>query len=107
MVVIDYYPRDYRLRARGHAGSGDPGRDLVCAGVSALVLTLRENLLALEGQGKLSLKVLAAELGAAQFWCRPEAGEEQAVAGVFETVVRGMKLLERLFGDFVVVRKHG
>ena len=22
MVVIDYYPRDYRLRARGHAGSG-------------------------------------------------------------------------------------
>ena len=36
------------LRLRGHAGSGEPGHDLICAGVSALVLALREELLHLE-----------------------------------------------------------
>ena len=35
----------HSLRVRGHAGSGEPGRDLICAGVSALVLALREELL--------------------------------------------------------------
>ena len=44
MIRAEYVPREHTLLVRGHAGSGDPGRDLVCAGVSALVLALREEL---------------------------------------------------------------
>lgn len=106
MVIIEYFPEDYRLRARGHAGSGDPGRDLVCAGVSALVLTLRENLLELQKTGGVTLRVLAAELGAAQFWCEPAQGKEERLRLVFETVVTGFDLLERLFGDYVTVERR-
>jgi len=107
MVTVDYYPREYRFQARGHAGSGDPGRDLVCAGVSALVLTLRENLLAMERRGALRLRVLAAELGAAQFWCEPLPGHEGETERLFDTVVMGLNLLQRLFGDCVQVSCHG
>lgn len=46
MVNIEF--RDYgwggELTARGHAGSGEYGQDAVCAGVSALLVTLARRL---------------------------------------------------------------
>lgn len=39
-VTYDGYSK---VEVRGHARSGPKGRDLVCAGVTTLVLTLREN----------------------------------------------------------------
>lgn len=46
MVEIEF--RDYgwggELTARGHAGSGEYGQDAVCAGVSALLVTLARRL---------------------------------------------------------------
>ena len=46
MVDIEF--RDYgwggELTARGHAGSGEYGQDAVCAGVSALLVTLARRL---------------------------------------------------------------
>ena len=104
MVRIAYIPDQYRLIARGHAGSGEPGHDLVCAGVSALVLALREKLNQMEKAGLIRLKVAAAELGAAQFWCSPEKGSEELLAAVMDTVVGGMALLQKLFGEFVELR---
>ena len=92
------------LRLRGHAGSGEPGRDLICAGVSALVLALREELLHLEGQGALRLRTLRLEPGDAEIRCEPVPGREEAVKVAFDTVLRGLRLLERLFGEYVEVR---
>ncbi|MCL6548747.1 MAG: ribosomal-processing cysteine protease Prp [Alicyclobacillus sp.] len=40
MIVLDVYERDggiVRFSVRGHAGYGKPGKDVVCAAVSALV----------------------------------------------------------------------
>lgn len=42
-MIYVTYDGGSRLEVRGHARSGPKGRDLVCAGVTALVLTLREN----------------------------------------------------------------
>ena len=42
--MIRAVAEEFGIRLRGHAGSGEPGRDLICAGVSALVLALREGL---------------------------------------------------------------
>lgn len=104
MVKIRYDPQAYRLTARGHAGSGDPGQDLVCAGVSALVLALREMLLRMEKKGQVQLKVLSTELGSAQFWCAPAPGCQEQLRCVFETVVSGMALMHCLFADYVQLR---
>ena len=92
------------LRLRGHAGSGEPGRDLICAGASALVLALREELLHLEEQGALRLRTLRLEPGDAEIRCDPVPGREEAAKTAFDTVLRGLRLLERLFGEYVEVR---
>jgi len=40
--MIDVYVDLERVTVTGHAGAGPPGHDIVCAGVSALFLTLAE-----------------------------------------------------------------
>lgn len=100
MIRAEYNPREYSLQVQGHAGSGDPGRDLVCAGVSALLLALREELLALEDVGKLSIRRLRLEPGYADI----RAGGDEAEL-VYDTVVRGLELLGKLFGEFVEVHR--
>ena len=94
----------FALRLRGHAGSGEPGQDLICAGASAPVLALREELLHLEDEGALRFRTLRLEPGDAEICCDPAPGEEETVRVAFDTVVRGLRLLERLFGEHVEVR---
>ena len=93
----------HSLRIRGHAGSGEPGRDLICAGVSALVLALREELLHLEHKGALRFRTLRLEPGDAEILCDVAPEGEAAVTTAFDTVFRGLRLLERLFGEHVQV----
>ena len=95
----------FALRLRGHAGSGEPGRDLICAGVSALVLALREELLYLEDAGDVRILSLRLEPGDAEVRCAPAEGKEAQLEAVFDMVLRGLMLLERLFGGYVRVRK--
>lgn len=40
MISIEYCPDTYTIKARGHAGYAPRGEDIVCAGVSTLILTL-------------------------------------------------------------------
>jgi len=56
MVEVRYRPYEPSLAVAGHAGAGAMGRDLVCAAVSALVLTMLENLpgYAKSGQARFS-----------------------------------------------------
>ena len=104
MIRVEYNPRANSLLVQGHAGSGEAGRDLVCAGVSALLLALREELLALEEEGKLSVRRLQLEPGFADLRCVP-AGDPELPGLVYDTVVRGLELLQRLFGEFVEVNR--
>ena len=76
MIRAEYVPHEHTLLVRGHAGSGDPGRDLVCAGVSALVLALREELLQLEEEGMVNIRRLQLEPGYADIRCIPAAKGE-------------------------------
>ena len=102
--MIRAVAEDFGIRLRGHAGSGEPGRDLICAGVSALVLALREELLHLEDEGAVRFRTLRLEPGDAEIRCDPVPGGEEAARVAFDTVLRGLRLLERLFGEHVEVR---
>ena len=42
VINVDIHPG--RIAVMGHAGAGEPGHDIVCAAVSALVQTLQETL---------------------------------------------------------------
>ena len=56
-MIFIQYDGTCRVTVRGHADYGRKGEDLICAAVSALVLTLRENCREAEirpGYGKLT-----------------------------------------------------
>lgn len=40
MTRVEYSPAARRLRLTGHAGAGEPGRDIVCAALSILMYSL-------------------------------------------------------------------
>ena len=76
---------------KGHAGSDVYGRDLVCAGVSALALTLGETVAALPGAQ------VALQPGDSRVFCEPD---EKAVTA-FDCICRGFDLLARKYPGYV------
>lgn len=39
MIEITYHQKRHELAAKGHAGYAEPGKDIVCSAVTALMLT--------------------------------------------------------------------
>ncbi len=100
MVRIEYGESPLYVRVRGHAGAAKGGCDPVCAGVSVLVLTLAENVKALEKAGMVRVRCLGLKRGGALIWVTPERKPEEA-AQVFRTITTGLKMLGREFPEFV------
>lgn len=107
MIRVVYDPHAYSMCTEGHADSAPYGEDLVCAAVSALMLTLSRAAWQLEKDGVAECGgSIAAGLGSV--WCKPKAGCEAIVRGVMNTVAIGMEMLAEDYGDYVcfVVREE-
>ena len=102
MVKVTYEPEKFRLVARGHAGSGTKGHDLICAAVSALTLTLGANVADLAGDGKVTRQVLRLEEGDCFISCIPNEKMKPVVQLIFDTVCAGFQLLETLYPENIV-----
>ena len=74
---------------KGHAGSAEYGKDLICAAVSALALTLAANV-----EGKEHAEV-SLQPGSSRISCHPEA------AGIFDCICKGFQLLAERFPEHV------
>lgn len=101
MVTVTYCRNDFRLTVTGHAGAGKPGEDVVCAGVSALVLTLGANVAELCLQENARNPVLRTQPGDACIACTPQKGMEQVLMLMFDTVCEGFALLQKLYPENV------
>lgn len=99
MITVTYHRKEHRLTAVGHAGRGKPGHDLVCAAVSALVLTLAGNVASLATQKSLRKQELRLEEGDACVSGRPIPRMRAVVTMVFDTVCSGFELLETLYPE--------
>ena len=89
MIYVTYWRKGPLVRARGHAGAGPKGQDLVCAAVTALLLTLREN-----GCGIL-------EPG------RAEIRGEKGAKPVFDGISRGFSLLAEHYPGHITYEIRG
>ena len=85
----------------GHAGSGDYGKDLVCAAVSTLALTLEETVRQMHRKGWLETAAVHLEPGCAWFRCAQEAKRRAEAAAVFDGICAGFALLAGSFPGFV------
>lgn len=84
-----------RITVDGHAGQGNPGEDIVCAGVSALVETLR---LGLE-QVVPGAVTFSVDPGHAEFIFEPGGRSDQRA--VVDTILAGLRDLAGSYSRFV------
>lgn len=101
MIQVLYQPKYFRISVRGHARSGEPGRDLVCAAVSALAVTLAENVTAMERAGQLRAVELTLRPGLAQVQCQPRSGSRATTKLVLNAVCLGLERLSREYPEYL------
>jgi uncharacterized protein YsxB (DUF464 family) len=105
MIDITCHVSHHSLTVKGHAGSNAYGRDLICAAVSSLVLTLAANVGHLEEGGFVSEAVVILESGNARIRCKPKQPYRDRVEQVFESICLGFQLLARKFPNHVAYRE--
>lgn len=91
------------VTARGHAGYGAYGQDIVCAGVSALLATAAEMLLRLEAAGEVRLtEPVQLKPGDVRLAFEP-LGDGTKANMLWETLAAGLRLMEARYGQYVVI----
>ena len=106
MIRVRYTPEKFRITVEGHAGSAERGRDLVCAAVSTLVLTLGENVARMKKAGWLEGHAVEIMAGKARIQCLPREEWKEAAEVVFGAVFAGLELLGERWPGFVKVLKE-
>ena len=100
-VTSRLYYDAHLLIIEGHAGSAEKGRDLVCAAISALAVTLVACLRDREADGQVILRRCVVRDGYVCVEAAPAPGADEPVRAVFETVVTGLRLLADCYPDYV------
>jgi uncharacterized protein YsxB (DUF464 family) len=93
MIQVIYHRQYNRLTVNGHAGAGPEGHDLVCASVSALVLTLAGNVAYMESQEAVHGVTTNLEEGHAEIQCTPYRRYKDSVEQIFRAICVGFELL--------------
>ena len=101
MTQIVYDPDGPSLRMQGHAGAGEKGGDLVCAALSALMMTLERRMLDRAEQMRPEITRSGDRF---EIRCRPDEEDEAACRESFETVAAGLTLLSENRPDCVQIR---
>ena len=101
MIQVTYYRDYHRVKVEGHAESGEFGRDLICASVSALALTLAENVAAMEQGGHVRAMTADLQSGNAEIACNPVSRFKAVVTAIFDSICMGFDRLSKLYPDYI------
>ena len=107
MIQVVYYRNYNRLTIEGHAHSGEPGHDLVCAACSAMTYTLAANVGNMETLGHVRDVIVKLEPGNAEISCRPKNKYTAVVARIFEAICVGFELLAADNHLYITYEIHG
>ena len=107
MINVTYYRKYNRVTIDGHANSGDPGHDLVCAGVSTLAYTLAANVGNLEDRGMVRRPTVVLETGKAEIVAKPKPSHKATAELVFQSVCVGFEVLAANYPQYVSYEIRG
>lgn len=107
MINVTYYRKHNRVTVKGHAHSDEPGRDLVCAGASALAYTLAANVGHLESLGQVRDVTVKMEPGDCEISCKPKGKYAATVRMILEAVCVGFELLAVNTPEYITYEIHG
>ena len=101
--MIEVYSSQYCIEIHGHARYDVPGRDIVCAAVSALICTLCIAMEKERCQGHLKQLESCSKSGFARVWAPPISAYEPRVALLFEAVLSGLEALAEEYSEYIKI----
>ena len=105
MVRITLAP--FRMQADGHAGFAEPGKDIVCAAVSALLQALGVGIERLARYGRVTAKTVEFKDGQALLSATPIAESEGEVRLLFDVFGESLLRLAEEYSEYVEVMACG
>lgn len=101
MTEVKYNRLELDLSVRGHAGFAEAGKDIVCAGVSALFFAAYSEL---RNRG---FKYFAdLDDGYATIKAYPSAEERHTCLAILDTVVAGLENIAKQYPDYIKLIKE-
>lgn len=101
MIEIIYYPRFNAVIVKGHAGFAEPGKDIVCAGVSAVTWTLAETVKKLVSEDKAMEPKVMITSGRAEISVDALPKFEEYIRDIFECICRGFRRIAEQSPEYV------
>ena len=93
MIQVTYYRKYNRLTVTGHAGSAEPGQDLVCASASILAYTLAANVANMADNGQVRQPIIKLSEGNSEISCNPRHNLKASITLVFDSICVGFEML--------------
>lgn len=107
MINVIYNRKMNRVTIEGHANSGDPGHDLVCAGVSTLAYTLAANVGNLRDRSMVRKPTVVLESGKAEIEAKPTPRHKATAELVFQSVCVGFEVLAMNYPQYISYEIRG
>lgn len=101
MIQVVYYRKYNRLTVTGHAGSAEPGHDLVCASASILAYTLAANVANMADNGQVREPIITVVEGDTEISCNPRHNLKASVTLVFDSICAGFEMLAHDHPEYI------
>lgn len=107
MICVDlYFEKDtlYRFRLDGHAGYAEAGSDIVCAGVSTLVINTINSVEELTDE-PLSMNTVDSKNGIidCNFPNRKRNQLDSKATVLLDSMILGLKSIKQMYGEYIVI----
>lgn len=107
MICVDlYFKKDtlYRFRLDGHAGYAEAGADIVCAGVSTLVINTINSIEELTDE-PLSMNAVDSKKGIIDctFLNRKNNQLDSKATVLLDSMILGLKSIKQMYGEYIVI----
>ena len=106
MIHAVYHRKYQTVTVEGHAYSDEPGKDLVCAGASAIVYTLAANAMQLQEQGAVKKADVKLEPGNARIHCKAVSRYKATVTVIMDAVCMGLEMLASQYPQYIRYEIH-
>ncbi len=104
MIKATMWWNRLRLEVVGHAGYAEEGKDIVCAGVSAITAALAGTLEEAEERGRCSMEEKSRE-AYAMITADPRMGNMQEIKAYFKMAVTGYRMIAEQYSKHIEVRE--
>ena len=93
MIKAVYDRKENKITVEGHAYSGEPGHDLICASASVLIYTIAASVSSLKENGHVTNALINLESGNGTVGCEPLEQFKGAITLIFDSICAGYEIL--------------